>query len=139
MSTSRRLWSIPSAAVFAFAAALACAPSPQGAGTTAAATRPSSDVITGEELADPSLAGSTVLEAIRRLRPRFLSDRGGGRRSEEVQVSVNGSALMPASELARMSVSEVSEIRYLSLTDANQRFGLGQSTSPVLLISIRPR
>jgi hypothetical protein len=98
-------------------------------------------VITQEELADPSVAGGTMLEAVRYLRPRFLNTRGGDIRGEPegAQVSVNGGELGPLSDLARMSTAEVSEVRYLSVAEAGLRFGLKGSMRPVLLITLRSR
>jgi hypothetical protein len=75
MSTFRRPWFIPYALLVALASS--CASSPGTAASGPAPTRASnSDVITRDELADPSLAGSTLLEVVRRLRPRFLNERG---------------------------------------------------------------
>lgn len=119
---------------------MACAASPR-AGAPDSAPRSDSDVITQEELADPSVAGSTLLEAVRHLRPRFLNTRSGDLRGhpEGVQVSVNGGDFVPVSELSRMTVAEVSEVRYLSVADASLRFGLQGSLRPVLLITLRAR
>jgi hypothetical protein len=59
--------------------------------------------------------------------------------SEGVQLSVNGADPVAVAELARMGISEVTEIRYLSVADAGLRFGLRGSMGPVLLITITPR
>ena len=119
---------------------LACAPAAPATGADPAATHSAADVISEKDLADPALAGSTVLDAIGRLRPRFLSDRSGGISGREggPRISLNGSAgFVAASELSRIGVSEVSEIRYLSAADANQRFGLQGTLGPVLLITLK--
>ena len=117
---------------------MACAASPR-AGAPGSVPRSDSDVITQEELADPSVAGGTVLEAVRHLRPRFLNTRSGDLRGhpEGVQVSVNGGEFVPLAEIARMPTADVSEVRYLSVADASLRFGLKGSTRPVLLITLR--
>ena len=120
--------------------AAGCAPAPVSSASSPAAIRSASDVITEQDLADPTLAGSTVLEAIRRLRPRFLNDRSGGYAGRDggPRVSVNGSTgFVTTSELANFGVSEVSEIRYLSAADAGQRFGLQGTLSPILLVTLR--
>jgi hypothetical protein len=98
-------------------------------------------VITRQELADPVLNAGTLLEAIQRLRPRFVADRGGaiGGVKEPVQISINGGDPMALGELARIGVSEVTEIRYLSTADAGLRFGLRGSMGPVLLVTTTPR
>jgi cytochrome c-type biogenesis protein CcmH/NrfG len=125
---------------FSILAGAACAPAPATSASNPAAVHSASDVITEKDLADPTLAGSTVLEAIRRLRPRFLNDRSGGYAGREggPKVSMNGSAaFVAAAELSRLGVVEVSEIRYLSAADASQRFGLQGTLSPVLLVTLK--
>ena len=129
--------------VVAVALISACAANPGSAAPSAApATRNSnSDIITREELANPLLAGSTLLEAVRRLRPRFLNERGGGLHgtSEVVMASYNGSDLVPLAELSRMAVTEVTEVRYLNTAAAALRFGLAGSNGPVLLLTMKAR
>ena len=87
------------------------------------------------------LAGSTLLEAVRKLRPRFLNDRGGaiGGGRETVAISLNGSDLLPVGELARIGVMEVNEIRYLNTAAAAQRFGMAGSNGPVLILTLKAR
>ena len=98
-----------------------------------------SDVITARELADPSVQGDNALDAVRRLRPRFLSSRGrqsvsaGGQGA--LLVSTNGGPLRALSDLGRLRSHEISEIRYLSPSDAAQRFGTAAGSSPVLLVT----
>jgi hypothetical protein len=113
-----------------------CASAPAAGG---AAGRGPLDVITRAELAEPSLTGTTVLEAIRRLRPRFLNERGAGLHGEmeTAQVSINGSQPGALAELSRIDVADVQEIRYLSTADAGLRFGLKGSMAPVLLVTLR--
>jgi hypothetical protein len=139
MPTSRRTWSM--SYVIAAALVLACASSGTSGSAPQGRAPKNSDVITREELADPSLAGDTVLEVVRRLRPRFVNDRGGsiGGVNEGVQISINGGTLMALGELGRLGVSEVTEIRYLSTADAGLRFGLRGSMGPVLLVTTTPR
>ncbi|MEQ1693185.1 MAG: hypothetical protein ABMA00_17980, partial [Gemmatimonas sp.] len=86
-----------------------------------------SDVITAQELADPAVAGDNALDAVRRLRPRFLTSRG--RQSVmiagagSVLVSTNGGPLRGLSDLGRMRTHEILEIRFLGASEAMQRFG----------------
>jgi len=120
------------------AACIACAPAPApGTSTKHGAL----DVITRAELADPSLAGSTLVDAIRRIRPRFLNERGGGIRgeSEVARVSINGADPGPVGDLSRYEPADVQEIRYLSTADAQLRFGIKGTMGPVLLVTTRPR
>jgi hypothetical protein len=118
-----------------------CATNPGSESTSASSTTrlSNSDIITREELANPLLAGNTVLEAVRRLRPRFVNERGGGLQgaSEVVMASYNGSELVPLAELSRMAVTEVTEIRYLNTAAAALRFGLAGSNGPVLLLTMK--
>jgi hypothetical protein len=132
---------LPLVAAVALLDACATAPGAAPPGDARASRMNNSDVITRDELADPMLTGSTLLEAVRRLRPRFLSERGGGRggTSEAVMVTFNGSDLMPVTELARLSVTEVTEIRYLNTAAAGQRFGLAGSNGPVLILTLKAR
>lgn len=126
---------------------VACAPAPGPSTANAPRDR---DVITANELADVRVADGSVLEAIRRLRPRFLNEGVGssmppatppGSKAvlNPVMASVNGASPVALSELGRMSVSEVAEVRYLSIADAGFRFGLSGNNSPVLLITLKPR
>jgi hypothetical protein len=120
---------------------LACASSSGVSASKPNSNGSGSDVITEQELADPSLAGSSVLDAVRRLRPRFLNQRSAGLKGEDntARVSVNGATLVAPSELAHIGVAEVSEIRYLSVADAGLRFGLNGTMGPVLLVTLKRR
>jgi hypothetical protein len=143
LTSSRPPLSIVSVvSTFACVITLACAQPPGSAGTIPQ-RHPSSnsDVITREELADPSLVGSTALEAVTRLRPRFVNSRSGtpGGTREQVQISINGGPPMALGELARIELPPVTEIRYLSTADAGLRFGLRGSMGPVLLVTTTAR
>lgn len=121
--------------------ALACAPAagPAGSAPGLSQTGRQSDVISERELADPALVDKSVLEAIQRLRPRFLDSRSSTVRdgSTPIRMSLDGANPQDASELARISVAEVSEIRYLSIADANLRFGMGGTVGPVILVTMK--
>jgi hypothetical protein len=118
-----------------------CASSSGTAAPNSAPAHSNSDVITRQELADPSLAGSTVVEALRRLRPRFLNERGAALKGapERVQISLNGAEPVPLGELSRLELVDIEEIRYLSVADAGLRFGLRGNMVPVLLVTLRRR
>jgi hypothetical protein len=138
MRTARRPW--PVLLIVGLLVGAGCTPAPVATAANPAVTHSASDVITERDLADPTLAGSTVLEAVRRLRPRFLNDRSGGYAGREggPKVSINGSTgFVGSAELSRLGVSEVSEVRYLSAADASQRFGLQGTLSPVLLVTLK--
>jgi hypothetical protein len=139
MSTLARPWLITrSLCLVLVCATAACAPAPApGAGAKHGAL----DAITEDELADPALAGSSLADAILRLRPRFLNKRGAGLRatSESVHISYNGSEPGPTSDLSRIDISDVAEVRYLSTADASLRFGGKGTMGPVLLITTKRR
>ena len=136
MPSATRLRVITQSLVLLFLTGCASAPAASGS-----SSRAGGDVITRAELADPSLVGSTVVDAIRRLRPRFLNERSGGLRgaSEGAMVSLNGGPPGELSELSRVEIGDVQEIRYLTTADANLRFGLAGSMRPVLVVTLRPR
>lgn len=126
---------------------VACAPAPAASTATSPHDR---NVITASELSDVMIANGSVLEAITKLRPRFLnagvasSTKFGSvapttPTNDAVMASINGASPVPLSELGRMSASEVSEIQYLSVADAGFRFGLAGSTAPVILVTLKQR
>lgn len=89
-------------------------------GTSAGAARRDPNLITAEELAD--LQTVTALDAIRRLRPRWLQPRGGSR----PQAIVNGSRTNDLEDALRaVQASAVASMRFLSAADATMRFGVG--------------
>lgn len=128
------------------AAVLACASSPArppAEGDVAEATRVPrarriANVITRDELADPSLSGSTGLDAVRRLRPTFLANRGAislrDPNAGAVKVSIDGGTVGPLDDLDRIRTQEIRSIRYLNASDATQRFGVAANGSPVILV-----
>lgn len=104
---------------------------------TATATKKDPDLIVEAELADPSVATGNAFDAVRRLRPQFLTTRGtrslsGGAGS--IRVSVDGSALQSLAALKDMNAREVKEIRYLSAPQAAQTFGTASGAGPVILV-----
>ena len=108
-----------------------------GAPTVASAPSRGSDIITAAELSDPSLTGD-ALDAVRRLRPRFLVKRGAqsirAPEAGDVHVSVDGGPLQALSMLSRFRPIEIAEIRYLNSSDAAQRFGTTAGSGGVILV-----
>ena len=119
---------------------IACAPATSGAGSAdmSRAGRPS-DVISEKELADPAFADKTLLDVIQRLRPRFLNSRSSTVRegNSEVRVSLDGASPESVDALAHIFAPEVSEIRLLSVGDANLRFGMQGTGGPVILVTTK--
>ena len=106
------------------------------------------DVISNEELNGPTVSGMTVLEAVKTLRPHFLTVRGltsmptkdanGNQLVDEeagkVHVSVDGGKLLPLDELSAIRAGTVAEVRYLNAAAAMQRFGGTAREGPVILV-----
>ena len=124
-------------------AALACAGGSSSASDTnvPTTTNRNADFITAEELADPSVSSGTALEAVQRLRPRFLMTRGAvsGRNTSagSVHVSVDGGPLLTVDNLSRLRPAQIAEIRYLNSSDAAQRFGTSAASGGVILVKSR--
>jgi hypothetical protein len=106
-------------------------------------------VIRRDELADPAVAGRNVLEAVRSLRPQFLTVRGThtlqdtatARRgmvdpeAGKVHASIDGTKVVSLDELASIPASSVMEIRFLTPAQAMQRFGGAAREGPVILVT----
>ena len=114
---------------------------PSGVPGAAPATARRTDVITAEELADPSVAAGDALEAVRRLRPGFLVTRGvssiKNTSAGSVHISIDGAPLLTVDNLARLRPAQIVEIRYLNSSDAAQRFGTSAGTGGVILVRSR--
>jgi hypothetical protein len=99
------------------------------------------DVISYDELADPSLGDTDALTVVRRLRPAFLAYRGAvsvnNSQGGSVHVSFDGGALRPVDALSTLRASQVVEIRYLGASAAAQRFGTGAMAGPVIMVKLR--
>lgn len=125
--------------VIATLAAAGCASGSAGSSTSTQAGAPSTarrsnpSVITAEELA--RIEVSDALQAIQRLRPQFLQTRGATsfQQSSEVVVYVDGSRLGAPSALRDVTVNDIKEIRYLSATEATQRYGTGHSSGAIVV------
>jgi len=98
-------------------------------------------VISASELAGLSVSSGDALEAVRRLRPRFLATRGAGSvriaGAGTVHISIDGGPLLSLNVLSRMRPAELSEIRHLSASEAAQRFGTASGSGAVLLVKTR--
>ena len=129
--------------------AAACA----SGGVAPASTSPSKptaqrdrNVITMDELRDPALVGQTILDAIKTLRPNFLSSRGTqtiayqgnngvvDEESGKVHASIDDSGVLPLEDLKRIPVGSVVEVRLLSPAAAMQRFGGSAKTGAVIVV-----
>ena len=99
------------------------------AAPTAVKARPNRNVLLGEDLV---AAGSTVGDAIQRLRPELLTPRRVSDRGEMVGPSlVLDDAGRSMEALWATSSDRVAFVRYFSATEAQARFG---ASSPVLYV-----
>ncbi|MEP6730261.1 MAG: hypothetical protein ABJE10_06475 [bacterium] len=109
--------------------------------SSASAPGRSADIITTEELNDPSVSAGDALQAVQRLRPRFLMTRGvssiKNTTAGSVHVSIDGGPLVSVDNLSRFRPSQLSEIRYLNASDAAQRFGTNAGSGAVILVKSR--
>ncbi|MBL8961419.1 MAG: hypothetical protein JNJ98_16290 [Gemmatimonadetes bacterium] len=111
----------------------ACA---SGGGTGSAAATAStrqSDLITQAEI-DSTLGLTSALDAVQRLRPRFL--RNSGARSVRATesgpiVRVDNEMVGGVEALRSIGLSEIGEIRYYTAVDATARFG-GITNRPLI-------
>ena len=124
-----------------FLVAVACSSNPSPAtGASGAASAPASNtnVITAAELADATVQSGDALQAVQRLRPRFLMARGASsgqnRSAGAVHVSIDGGPLLTVDNLSRYSPSSIIEMRYINATDAAQRWGTVAGSGGVILV-----
>jgi hypothetical protein len=106
--------------------------------TGSARTRKNPDVISQEELRDPTIAGTDALTAIRQLRPAFFRSRGPQSFSNptagQVQISQDYGPLQSASNLSGIDTRSLVEIRYLNANEAQNRFGINANGGPVIVL-----
>jgi hypothetical protein len=89
-----------------------------------AADRPNRAVIVDSEM--PAGGTETVFDVVQRLRPEYLRQRPQGG-STVLSVFTQGQLLGDATELKRIPVSSVKEIRYYNIEQAKNKFGMQYS------------
>ena len=117
----------------------ACASGGSGGG----AARPSTSVITSDEIAQTSAANA--YELIQRLRPNFLRTRGAVRgaprgspnqlEAVDLVVYMNESRMGGSDQLRQIPLSEIREIRYFTAADATTKWGTGHTAGAIQVIS----
>lgn len=120
----------------ALAAVSACASS--GA-RGSSSPRYSQNVITSEELATVDVADA--YQAVQRLRPQFLvqsrgpTDMGSTRSGSNggIVVYIDNTRLGGVSSLSQVPKNEIREIRYLTASEAAQRFGTGTPDGAIVI------
>ena len=129
-------------AALVVAAAPGCASSSSGTGASqqsqpSSTHRGSPDRITQEELATVDV--QNALQAVQRLRPSFLQNRGGASSSitqgpQDVVVYVDQTRMGGPNTLSQIPITDVKEIQHLSGTDATQRYGTGHGSGVIIVI-----
>jgi len=103
-----------------------------------ASRRGDRDVITQEELSQPSVRAQSLLDLIRSTRPHFLNQRGKNSHSDDeagaVHVSIDNGRILPLQELANIHAGTAFEVRYLNPAAAMQMFGGAAREGPVILV-----
>lgn len=115
-----------------------------GAGTTpqvaAAPARGNSNLIVEAEVRAAGV--SNALEAVQRLRPAMLRQRGSQGFSDTqanagIVVYVDGIQAGGVAALANVQALSVKEIRFISAADATTRFGTGHPMGAILVVTRR--
>ncbi|MEO8561089.1 MAG: hypothetical protein ABI601_03380 [bacterium] len=122
--------------------AASCASQPKAAGPATAGTEPrvsrNGDVISKEELQDPTIAGLDAMTAVRQLRPAFFRNRGpqsfSNATAGQVQISQDFGPLQPLSQLSAIDTRSLQQVRYLNANDAQSRFGINANGGPVIVL-----
>jgi hypothetical protein len=120
----------------------ACAQKTTSASTEATAAAPrirkNPDVISQQELRDPTIAGADAMTAIRQLRPAFFRTRGPqsftNASAGQVQVSQDYGPLQAVNALVAVDTRSLVEVRYLNANDAQNRFGINANGGPVIVV-----
>jgi hypothetical protein len=108
-----------------------------GDSTKAAASRAprtSSNVLTAEELAKVDY--TDLYQAVQRLRPSWLVARGGQSMKSStgsVAVYIGDSKFGDVSSLKQITMTDVKEARYMSPSEAQQRFGAGVRNGAIVV------
>ena len=109
-----------------------------GAAAPEAAPNRDRDVITQQELSEPSVRAQSVLSVVRTMRPHFLVERGKNSHSDDeagkVHVSVDNGRILPLTELDNIHAGSVLEVRYLNIAAAMRQFGGAAREGPVILV-----
>ena len=118
------------AAVSGGCASSSASSSPSGAATT---TRMRADVITAEELAKVDAPNAYL--AVQRLRPQYLQTRGQTTimGTSVISVYVDGTRMGGTEALQQIPTSDIKEIRWLSSSEATQRFGTGNAQGAIVI------
>ena len=96
------------------------------------------NVISSEELQDPSIYSRDAYTAIRHLRPRFFTYHGPNSFVQSttgtIHISSDYGPLQDLKELSKMTTQGMFEVRYLNEEQAQARFGLNANGGPVIVL-----
>ena len=123
-------------------------PRPASAQDTTAAPKPkpkgqkgNSNLITEWEVANSANGATNAYELIERVRPSMLRRRssttGQGSEGLSIVAYVDDTRSGDVETLRSISIGQIKEIRYLSSTDATQRWGTGLMNGVIQVISKR--
>jgi hypothetical protein len=96
-----------------------------------------SSVVTGQEIAG-KYYDSNLLDALQALRPRFLASRGPDGTRLPVVYLDGVRMLGGTAELRTIQTDHVSQVRYLSASEANLRYGMGHTAGAIVVALRRP-
>jgi hypothetical protein len=139
MHTRRFLWT-------GLVALLACSSGGATSGGASAARRGGANLITAEEIVSSGGNMESALDIVERLRPTMMrprastfgavrSDGTQGGESIPVVAFVDEIRLGDVTNLRSVPAAQVLEIRYISATDATQRWGTGYSSGVIQVIT----
>lgn len=105
------------------------------ASTGTSSTRGNRNLITAEELrAEPQ---GTLYEAVQRLRPRWLQNRGitsaRAMRPTPPQVYMDNAPMGSVGAMRGISVADVEQVQFMNANDATTRFGTGHDGGAILV------
>ncbi len=100
------------------------------------------DIITRAELEDPAIQALSILDAIKSLRPTFLSNRGGNAarmnasnpERGQTHASIDGGRIVLLEELGSIHTGSVYEVLYLNSGAAMQKFGGAAHEGAVIVV-----
>lgn len=132
--------------VFAAIATLAACSSGSGSASGTASTpirRGGQNLITADEITASGAGLETAFDIVQRLRPSMLRPRtssfGTNNQAQQVPVVVYSDdvRLGTVENLRTIPATQVHEIRYISATDATQRWGTNHSSGAIQVITKR--
>lgn len=113
---------------------VACASSGTGGPSRSGTT------ITEQELEDPVLAGLTAYDAIQRLRPNWLRERGSSSirdSGDNFPRAIVNDVPQSLDYLKSVSVPEVMLMQFISAADATTKYGTGFPNGAVMVSTVR--